>query len=366
LPGLANLDHYIAIVAEKSLLRRMITCAARIVDHSFDRQENVKEWVDEVEKEMFDLTAEKSQRTAVPVSDVIKDAIAAIERLYDQHGMTGLPTGFRDLDRLTGGLHPGNLIIIAGRPSMGKTALAMNIAEHVAVDQQKPVGVFSLEMSTQELVIRLLCSRAKVNLRSVHDGFLKSESFHPLTATASELMKAPLYVDDSAALEINQVRSRARRMKLQHGIQLVVVDYLQLMRSPTPRSGTSRQVEIAEISGGLKALAKELQVPVIALSQLNRQPEQREGGTPRLSDLRESGAIEQDADMVGLLVRPEVYEDDADEKRAKEGEATLVIGKQRNGPTGEVQLTFLKEFTRFVDRARVEAEDIPDTGGQRE
>jgi replicative DNA helicase len=235
------------------------------------------------------------------------------------------------------------------------------------VEQGLGVGVFSLEMSAEELVKRLLCARAKVNLGALTGGFLKQENvFPPLTAAASLLMKAPLFIDDTAGLTINQVRARARRMKQQHDVKLLVIDYLQLMRAPSRRADGSRQVEISDISAGVKALAKELSIPVIVLSQLNRQPEQREGGRPKLSDLRESGSIEQDADVVGLLVRPEVYEDDEEEKRAKEGEATLVIAKQRNGPQGDVKMTFLKEYTRFVDRAKVDDEDMPNTRGDDE
>jgi replicative DNA helicase len=271
--------------------------------------------------------------------------------------VTGIPTGYHDFDRLTSGLHAGNVIVIAARPSIGKTSLAMNIAENVAIDQKLPVGVFSLEMSSEEVVKRMLCSRARVNLRAVRDGFLSERDFHPLTAAASQLMKAPLYIDDSAGLTINQVRARSRRMKQQFDVKLLVIDYLQLLRAPSRRADLNRQVEISDISAGIKALAKELQVPIIVLSQLNRQPEAREGGRPKMADLRESGAIEQDADLVGLLVRPEVYADDDQDKAAKEGEATLIIAKQRNGPTGDVLLTFLKEYTRFEDRAKIDAED---------
>jgi replicative DNA helicase len=359
-PTAAHVEDYVEIVHEKFLLRRLVAAAADIVSRCFEQQDQVKTWLDEVEQHLFEITTERSSSVARPVRNLIKDAMASIERLYDQRGaVTGLATGFRDLDRLTSGLHDGNMIVIAARPSMGKTALAMNIAEHVAIDQNLPVGVFSLEMSSEELVKRMLCSRAKVNLRAVRDGFLSAKDFHPLTAAASQLMKAPIYIDDSASLTIGQVRSKARRLKSQHDIRLLVVDYLQLMRSPSRRSELNRQVEIAEISSGVKALAKELRIPVVVLSQLNRQPEQREGGKPRLADLRESGAIEQDADVVGLLVRPEMYADDDQHKSETEGEATLVIAKQRNGPTGEVSLTFLKEYTRFVDRAKLDHEDVP-------
>ena len=365
-PTTANVEHYIDIVWEKHLLRQLINASHDIIGKSFEQQDDVKGWVDEVEQQIFNITAEKSATGAQPVKALIKDAMHSIEQLFDRKGLTGIPTGFHDLDRLTSGLHRGNVIVIAARPSMGKTALAMNIAENASLDHNVPVGVFSLEMSADELVKRLLCSRAKVNLRAVRDGFLSEKDFHPLTSAASQLMKAPLYIDDMAGLTVNQVRGRARRMKLQFGIQLLVIDYLQLMRAPSRRADLSRQVEISDISSGVKALAKELQIPIIVLSQLNRQPEAREGGKPRLSDLRESGAIEQDADVVGLLVRPEMYAEDDQQKQESEGEATLIIAKQRNGPTGEVALTFLKEYTRFVDRAKVEAEDVPGFEGSGE
>ncbi|MGD0652071.1 MAG: replicative DNA helicase, partial [Verrucomicrobiia bacterium] len=371
-PTAANVEEYINIVWEKYLLRQLIGAAHDIIAKSFEQQDDVKAWVDEVEQQIFNITAEKATTGAVPVRDLIKDAMASIERLYDQRGaVTGIPTGFRDLDKLTSGLHPGNMVVIAGRPSMGKTALAINIAGNVAIDQNIPVGVFSLEMSSEELVKRMLCSQARVNLHAVRDGFLGEQHFHPLTSAASKLMKSPLYIDDSAGLTIHQIRARARRMKLQFDVRLLVIDYMQLVRAPSRRADLSRQVEISDISAGVKALAKELQVPIIVLSQLNRQPEQREGGRPKLADLRESGAIEQDADLVGLLVRPEVYVDDTtdegkDEKKAEKGKATLYIAKQRNGPTGEVKFTFLSEFTRFEDAAKVDDEDVPDFEGSEE
>ncbi|NQU09800.1 replicative DNA helicase [bacterium] len=359
-PTAANVEHYARIVADKHLLRQLITTATEVVARSFEEQDDVVAWVDEVERQMFEVTAERAITSAKPLCGLMKDAMAHIERLYDQRGApTGLPTGFRELDRLTAGLHDANMIVVAGRPSMGKTALAMNIAEHVAVDQQLPVGVFSLEMSAEQLVIRMLCSRAKVNLRSLRDGFPSDRDHHRLTAVASELMKAPLYIDDSAALSVTQVRSKARRLKLQYGIKLLVIDYMQLMRAPSRRADASRQAEVADISAGLKALSKELQIPVLVLSQLNRQPESRDDGKPRLADLRESGAIEQDADVVGLLVRPEIYAAD-DDKKDERGKAKLIIAKQRNGPTGDVDLTFLHEYTRFEDAAKVGEEDLPE------
>jgi len=236
--------------------------------------------------------------------------------------------------------------------------LAMNIAENVAIDQNIPVGVFSLEMSSDELVKRMLCSRARVNLRGVRDGFMSERDFPKLTTAASELMKSPLYIDDTAGLAINQVRARARRLRQQYKIQLLVIDYLQLMKAPSRRADQSRQVEVADISSGIKALAKELNIPIIILSQLNRQPETREG-KPRLADLRESGSLEQDADIVGLLVRPEVYEQDDESREKLKGQATLIIAKQRSGPTGNVNLSFINDYTRFEDAARVSNDDLP-------
>lgn len=366
-PTATNVEHYIDIVWEKYLLRQLIGSAHDIITKSFEQQDDVKAWVDEVEQQIFSITAEKSTAAVRPVRDMIKDAMASIEKLYDQRGaVTGLATGFRDLDKITSGLHDGNVIVIAARPSMGKTALAMNIAENVSIDYNLPVGVFSLEMSSEELVKRMLCSRARVNLRSIRDGFLSERDFHPLTAAASQLMKAPLYIDDSAGLTITQVRARARRMKQQFGVRLLVIDYLQLMRAPSRRADLNRQVEISDISSGVKALAKELKLPILVLSQLNRQPEQREGGRPKLADLRESGAIEQDADVVGLLVRPEVYAEEEGEKAAERGKASLIIAKQRNGPTGDVHLTFLSDYTRFEDQSRVDEEDVPTGEGSDE
>src|SRR5438034_3461337 len=229
---------------------------------------------------------------------------------------------------MTSGMHPAEMIVIAARPSMGKTALAMNIAEHVSINEKLPVGVFSLEMSSQQLVQRLLCSRARVNLQKVRDGFLGERDFPSLTAAASKLAEAKIFIDDSASLTILELRAKARRLKAQQEVQLIIVDYLQLLRSTSRRAQDNRQLEISEISAGLKGLAKELKIPIIVVAQLNRQPEQRSGGKPRLSDLRESGSIEQDADLVGLLVRPEIYEEDEEARAEKAGEAEFIIAKQ--------------------------------------
>jgi replicative DNA helicase len=252
---------------------------------------------------------------------------------------------------MTDGMHGAEMFVIAARPSMGKTALAMNIAEHVAIDGQKPVAIFSLEMSSQQLVQRMLCSRARVSLQKVKEGFLRDRDFPCLTAAASKLAEARLFIDDTSAISILELRAKARRLKTQHDIQLIVIDYLQLLRSTSRRAQDNRQIEISEISAGIKALAKELGIPIIVLAQLNRNPEKRGGGKPLLSDLRESGSIEQDADVVALLIRDEYYAESDEERQDAEGKATLIIAKQRNGPVGDISLTFLKEFTRFEDRA---------------
>jgi replicative DNA helicase len=354
-PTAANAAYYIEIVREKYLLRRLILTCNKLASQCYDPQEEIEPLLDDAEKEIFAITGEHVTTEMASTKELVMEAIEQIERLYENRGsVTGLPTGFVELDRMTSGLHPSEMIVIAARPSMGKTALAMNIAEHVAMDVGKAVAVFSLEMSSQQLVQRLLCSRAKVDLQKVRNGFLSERDFPNLTTAAARLAAAKMFIDDTPGLTITELRAKARRMKSQHDIRLIIVDYLQLLRSTTRRAQDNRQLEISEISGGIKALAKELNLPIIVIAQLNRQPDARaqQGGRPRLSDLRESGSIEQDADLVGLLVRAEYYETDEDAKQEKAGEAELIIAKQRNGPTGDVPLTFLKEFTRFENRAR--------------
>src|SRR5436190_2431871 len=358
-PTAANVQYYREIVRDKYILREIIAAATESVRRAYEEQDEVNNLLDEVEQRIFAVGEDRFKGQTLTMKDQVMEAIESIEKLYERKGgITGVSTGFVEFDRMTSGMHGAEMIVIAGRPSMGKTALAMNIAEHVAVNEKLPVGVFSLEMSSQQLVQRLLCSRARVNLQKVRDGFLAERDFPSLTAAASKLAEAQIFIDDSAALSILELRAKARRLKAQKDIKLIVVDYLQLLRSTTRRAQDNRQLEISEISSGLKGLAKELKVPVLVLAQLNRQPEARTGGKPRLSDLRESGSIEQDADLVGLLVRPEIYEEDEDARAEKAGEAELIIAKQRNGPVGEIALTFLKEFTRFEDRARNVAEPL--------
>ena len=354
-PTAANAAYYIEIVREKYVLRRLIIAFNNLSSQCYDAQEDIGPLLDDAEKEIFAITGEHVKTEIVATKDLVMATIEQIEKLYENRGsITGIPTGFGDLDKMTLGLHPAEMIVIAARPSMGKTALAMNIAEHVAMNVGKAVAIFSLEMSSQQLVQRLLCSRAKVDLQRVRDGFLSERDFPKLTAAAAKLAAAKMFIDDTPGLSIMELRAKARRMKSQYDIELIVIDYLQLLRSTTRRAQDNRQLEISEISGGIKALAKELNLPIVVVAQLNRQPDTRakEGGRPRLSDLRESGSIEQDADVVGLLIRPEYYETDEDGKQEKAGEAELIIAKQRNGPTGDVSLTFLKQYTRFENRAR--------------
>jgi len=360
-PSSANLDYYLDIVLEKWLLRKMIHTCTEVVARVYDYEGQVDALMDEVERDILRISESRVQATTDKIKDLVKRAINTIEEYHQRQGMlTGLGTGFTDLDKMTSGLHAGEMIVIAARPSMGKTSLAMNIAEHVAIEQKIPVGVFSLEMTADSLVLRMLCSRSRVNMRNVRDGFLAERDFPKLTGAAGKLANAPLFIDDSSGLSILQLRAKARRMYQQYGIKLFVIDYLQLLHS-TARRAENRQQEIADISSGIKALAKELEVPVIVLSQLNREIEREKGRPPRLSDLRESGAIEQDADLVGLLYKPKSGDEDDGAPSAEEDAVpvNLLIAKQRNGPTGDVNLTFLKSYTRFESAAKVNDEDVP-------
>jgi len=360
-PTAANADYYREILCEKYLLRKVITVCTEYAARSYDEQGDVKLLVDEVEQKILEIGEERVSSSIPTMKEMVNDAITSIEQLVaNKGGITGLSTGFHVLDNMTSGLHAGEMFVIAARPSMGKTALAMNIAEHVALDAGKPVAVFSLEMSSPQLVQRLLCSRARVDSKKLRDGFIGKQELGSISSAAGLLSKAKMFVDDTPGLSILELRAKARRLHNRENIQLVVIDYLQLLRSNTRRAQENRQIEIAEISSGVKALAKELKIPVIVLAQLNRNPESRTGdskGRPRLSDLRESGSIEQDADVVALLVREKYYAEDEEARKEAEGKATLIIAKQRNGPTGDVPLTFLEDYTRFEDRAEERRED---------
>lgn len=353
-PTAANATHYLEIVREKSLLRRMITACTTSAARCYDEQGDVPQLLDDVEREVFAIGESRYRKTAPAMRDEVFAALENIEKMYQQRGrISGLATGFTLFDQMTDGLHPGEMIIIAARPSMGKTALVMNIVEHVALNQESPlpVGVFSLEMSTQQLVQRMLCSRARINMKKIRSGMLARAEHGKLNDAAATLSESAIFIDDTPGLSILELRAKARRMRDRHQVSMLAIDYLQLCRSTTKRGQENRQIEIAEISAGVKALAKELEIPIIVLSQLNRQPDSRTGGKPRMSDLRESGAIEQDADVVALLVRPEVYEESEEDKAGAAGKAELIIAKQRNGPIGDIPLTFIKEYTRFENAA---------------
>jgi len=346
-PTTANIQHYARIVKEKATLRHLIGAATHIVEEGYEAQDDVEGLLDRAEHLVFEITSRKSEATFVPVRELIKDSIETIDHLYQRKAaVTGIPTGFHELDVQTAGLQAGDLIVVAGRPSMGKSALVIGIAEHVAVVERIPTVVFSLEMSNGQLVQRMLCAHARVDAHKVRTGFLAQSDWPRLTNAAGKLSEAPLFIDDSSGLSVLELRAKARRLKSQHGIGLIVIDYLQMMRGPARIE--NRQQEISEISRSLKSLAKQLSVPVIAVSQLSRSPERREDRRPQLADLRESGAIEQDADLVALLFREEFYAQ-TDENR---GVAELIIAKQRNGPVGMLKLAFVKEYTRFENLSR--------------
>ena len=355
-PSVAFLDGYLDILEDQAVLRRMIRVCSAGAAAAQNKPDDVDGALDELERDVLAIGRERSGKTIKPMKTLVNESFTKIEKWRELGGEPdGLATGFADLDEKTHGLHPGEMIVIAARPSMGKTSLAMNIAEHVAVDQKRPVGVFSLEMTAESLVTRMLCSRSRVNMHDIQHGMLDESTHGNMTQAASDMMEAPLFIDDAAGLDILGLRTRARRMAQQHKVELFIVDYIQLLRSSSRRA-ENRQQEIADISGGIKSLAKELDVPIVVLSQLNREVEARQG-KPRLSDLRESGAIEQDADFVGLLYIPSEAEEDV--AAGKESHAVhLLVAKQRNGPTGDIPLTFLKGFTRFENAAKVSEEDI--------
>ncbi|MBI3876272.1 MAG: replicative DNA helicase [Verrucomicrobia bacterium] len=361
-PSAANLAYYADIVRAKHLLRRMIATCTGVVGQLYDDQSDVDALMDNVEKEVLQVCEERVEPTVRSMKDLTNHAITQVERFHSNKGaLDGLATGFKDFDDMTTGLKGGEMIVIAARPSMGKTSLAMNIVEHVVLEQKLPVGVFSLEMTAESLVLRMMCSHSRMNMRHVREGFLAERDFVRMTTAATRLSKAPLYIDDTSGLSILQLRAKARRLWQQHQVKLFIIDYLQLLHSTASRSKENRQQEIADISSGIKALAKEQKVPVIVLSQLNRELEKDKGRKPRLSDLRESGAIEQDADLVGLLYKP-AAEEDEDGAPPEEHDGVpvnLLIAKQRNGPTGDVQLTFLKGYTRFESVAKISPEDMP-------
>lgn len=360
-PSAANLDYYLEIVREKHSLRALVTTCTEVAARAYEHQGEVDQLIDEVGHDI-----QKIVEGAQPLKDagtmkvLVPTAMDHIEMMRVNAGkVTGLPTGLADLDMLTWGLHPSEMIVLAARPSVGKTSLAMNIVEYVAIHEQLPVAVFSMEMSSESLMVRMLCSRAHVSTSSIRKGCTSEKDVTNIISSSTAFKKAPIYIDDSSALSVQQLRARARRFHQRYDIRLIVVDYLQLMNAPMRRSD-NRQQEVSNISSGLKALAKDLKVPVMVLSQFSRKLEDRgANATPKLSDLRESGSIEQDADVVIMLHRPNKEHTEADGTYQEAMPITAIVGKNRSGPTGEANLTFMRHFTRFENAAKVTADDVP-------
>ena len=356
-PTAANIVYYSRLVKEKSLQRRLIRVATEIAQRGYEGGE-VEVTLDWAEKLIFEISNQRNRSSWQAVKELIPPVLKKIEVLsVKQESVTGVPTGFKDLDRLTAGFQPSDLIIIAGRPSMGKTAFALNIVEYAALEHNIPTVIFSLEMGQNQLVMRMLCSLARVDANRMRTGQLGEKDYQPILRAAGRLDAAPIYIDETAAISALELRSKARRLKADKGIGLIVVDYLQLMQGRNNEE--SRQQEISDISRSLKALAKELQIPVVALSQLNRSLESRNDKRPMLSDLRESGAIEQDADVIMFVYRDAVYCEDCRDHnkvctKGHENDAEIIVGKQRNGPIGTVHLTFLGSYTRFENQSRRE------------
>jgi replicative DNA helicase len=348
-PTAANIEYYARIVKEKATLRKLIDVATQIVTQSYRDSGDIDGFLDEAEQAIFRISEHKVKPSFYHMRDVVKESFKTIERLFEKKELiTGVPSGFKDLDRMTAGFQNSDLIIVAGRPSMGKTSYCLDIARYAAVEAEIPVAIFSLEMSKEQVALRMLCSEAMVEGQKLRSGFLKESDWPKLTLAAGNLADAPIFVDDTAAISVLELRAKARRLKADHNLGLIILDYLQLMKG----RGRSerREQEISEISRSLKALAKELTIPIIAISQLSRRTEERPRQRPQLADLRESGAIEQDADVILFVYREEVYREDP----SNEGVAEIIIGKQRNGPTGTIRLTFLKHFTTFKDIYRGE------------
>ena len=341
-PTTANLSAYIKIVSDKSTLRKLIKASTTIIEESYNKQDKVESVVDIAEKKIFNIAENRTSKDFEPLSDVLERGFLQIEKLFNNKGeITGVGSGFTDLDSMTSGFQSGDMILIAARPSMGKTTFALNIAEHAALREHKSVVIFSLEMSKEQLAYKLLCSEANVDMLKLRTGALEDSDWENIARATGPLSKAKVYIDDTAGVTVMEMRSKCRRLKLEYGIDLIVIDYLQLMSGG---SGTdNRQQEVSEISRSIKALAKEMECPVIALSQLSRAPEQRADHRPMLSDLRESGSIEQDADLVTFLYRDEYYNKETEDKNIGE----CIIAKQRNGPVGTVKMAWLGQYSKF-------------------
>ncbi|HXE74832.1 MAG TPA: replicative DNA helicase [Candidatus Xenobia bacterium] len=358
LPRIANVEHYARIVKEKALLRNLIHTSDNIIHQAMEADEEADQVLDRAEEAIFSLAEKRVREGLLPIKEIVQETIPRLDEYFErrQH-ITGLATGFADFDNLTSGLQPADLVILAARPAMGKTALALNIAQFVAAEERKPVAIFSLEMAREALLFRLLCAEARVDSQRFRTGYLSKEEQGKIVKASARLREAPVFIDDTATLTVLEMRAKCRRLEAEHGLSLVVVDYLQLMSGRGRFE--NRTQEISSISRGLKALAKELHVPVIAISQLSRAPEHRGGDhRPQLSDLRESGSIEQDADVVAFIFRPEMYKDPDSVTEEERNRAELIIAKQRNGPTGKVNLAFLRQFTRFETISRLPEEEL--------
>jgi replicative DNA helicase len=348
-PRSTNVEYYARIVKEKSTLRSLIHSANKILAEAYDAEQEPDLLLDEAERAIFAIAEDRIRTGFVPLRDLVQGSFATIEKLQQSKGaITGVPSGFHDLDEMTTGFHPGDLVVVAARPSMGKTSLVLNMAQYVGTHTAMTVGFFSLEMSKEQLFMRLLTSEARIDAHRFRTGFLNEKDYTRLSQALGTLAEARVFIDDTASIGVLEMRAKARRLKAEHGLDLLIIDYLQLMQGRGRFE--SRQQEVSAISRSLKGLAKELSCPIIALSQLSRAPEGRTDHRPQLSDLRESGAIEQDADIVFFIYRPEVY--DKEETRPDDqGVAEIIIGKQRNGPIGSVKLSFLNQYTRFENYA---------------
>ncbi|MEZ0118149.1 replicative DNA helicase [Heyndrickxia faecalis] len=347
-PTAANIAYYAGIVAEKALLRRLIRTATHIAQEGYTREDDVDELLDEAERSIMEVAQRKNAGDFKHIKDVLVSTYDNIEMLHNRKGdVTGIPTGFYELDRMTAGFQRNDLIIVAARPSVGKTAFALNIAQNVGTKTEENVAIFSLEMGAEQLVMRMLCAEGNIDAQRLRTGALTDEDWRKLTMAMGSLSNSGIYIDDTPGVRVTEIRSKCRRLKQEHGLGMVVIDYLQLIQG-SAHSRENRQQEVSEISRSLKALARELEVPVIALSQLSRGVEQRQDKRPMMSDIRESGSIEQDADIVAFLYREDYYEQDTENKNIIE----IIIAKQRNGPVGTVQLAFIKEYNKFVNLER--------------
>ncbi len=350
-PTAANVDHYAKIVEEKSILRKLIKASSQISQLGYQQDEEIEYLLDKAEKLVFNVSQRRTANSFSGIKDILMDTFDNLEQLYNHEGeVTGVPTGFKDLDRMTSGFQESDLIIIAARPSMGKTALALNIAQYAAVEEDIPVAIFSLEMSKAQLVQRMLCSEAQVDSHRLRTGFLNETDWRRISQAAGRLSESKVLIDDTPGITVMEMRAKARRIQAEHGLGLILIDYMQLMQGGG--RSESRQQEVSQISRSLKGLARELDVPVVSLSQLSRAVEQRNDKRPQLSDLRSSGSIEQDADVVAFIYRDDYYNPESE----RAGITEIIIGKQRNGPVGTVELAFQKEYTRFVDLSRRDEE----------